>query len=113
MARFRNRVGRVSTRQRAIAASLLAKSIVGGIKTKTLAVHQGITPRRALTVLRYAELQGWVFSAEHKHRNNAFSCWWLVGGRNDRVLFDDTAVGEKDEALGLCAAYRWGRDEKF
>jgi hypothetical protein len=111
MGKFTSRVGRVSLRHRAIAAALHSKSMTGGVKTATVAVRQGITPRRALEVMRFAEEQGWVYLVKAAHRKNSWKCRWLVSGRCDRVLFDDTHVGEKETAQALVSAYFWGRHE--
>lgn len=113
MGKYTSRVGQVSLRHRAIAASLHSKSIAAGVKTATVAVHQGITSRRALVVMRYAEARGWVYSVKSLHRANAFYFRWLVSGRCDRVLSDATAVGEKETAQALVSAYFWGRHETF
>lgn len=109
MARFTSRVGLVSLRNRAIAASLQAKSMVAGVKTADVARHQAITARRALIVMKYAEKEGWVYSVKSVHRNNAFYYRWLVSGRCDRALFDATAVGDKETAKALVSAYFWGK----
>lgn len=111
MAKFTKRVGQVGIRQRAIAGSLYAHSIIGGVKTASVAAQQGITPERALTVMKYAELKGWVHSVKGKHRGNSFYYRWNGSGRGERVLFDDTVLGEKEEAQAVVSAYFWGHHE--
>lgn len=111
MGKYQSRVGQVSLRARAITASLYAEGIASGVKTVDVAVHQGITTRRALVVMRYAEQSGWVHGLKSPHRSNAFFFRWLVSKKDGRLLREQISVMDRLASQALVSAYFWGRNE--
>lgn len=111
MGKFVSRVGRVSLRQRAVVASLQVEAVAGGKKTKDIATHQGITPRRALAVMRYAEDAGWVTSIRHPHRKNSFYFRWLSSGGSRGAIADELRADERATSQARVSAYFWSHHE--
>lgn len=111
MGKFQSRVGQVSLRARAVSATLYAEGVLGGVKTADVAGFQGITSRRALQVMRYAEQAGWVVNVKKSHRANAFYFRWIVKEKNGRALRGKISVMDRLASQALVSAYFWGRNE--
>jgi len=88
---------------------MYAQTVTEGVKTTDVAARQGLTARRALDVMRFAENEGWVHSVKAPHRTNAFYFRWVVFTRDHFQLYNTVSVEEKEIAKALVEAYRWGK----
>lgn len=105
MSKRNGRVGKVSTRNRAIAAVEFIRYSWSDLAASQVARHQGISRRRASAVLAYARDQAWLDANEVIYRSNAYRILHFTTDRSIAKFNRDVSYDDVQHAVVRCERY--------